>query len=215
MKLNYLSKDFKPEDVSFDSIEEEMAFCLELGSCFSLMPEGEGVAPSWLLKSKVEDEVVFYPGTFNPWHLGHRACLDLCPGKPIIIVPDFNPWKEGEKRQRPWELVKDLLFRLENTNYSIFPGFLGKETGNPTIDWFPKVNIRNKSLLIGDDSFLSLHKWKDSAELVKHISTLYVAPRGARGDLLEEQIKKFPGLNIVFLEHHDFEGVSSTGLRKE
>ncbi len=213
MHTDYYSKTFNPDELNFDSIEKEMSFCDELGKTFSFMPGGVGKPPSWLLKSEVIDEVIFYPGTFNPWHLGHRACLDLCPGKVIVIVPDFNPWKEGESRQRPWELVKDLLYRLRETDYSIYPGFLGKDSGNPTVDWLPQVKVKRKSLLLGDDSFLNLHKWKDATELVKHIATLYVAPRGANSSELEKQVHKFPNLNIVFLDHHDYEDVSSTGLR--
>lgn len=215
MQADYMENDFDPQKLSFDNIEEEKEFCSKLGETFSFMPGGNGTAPKWLLKSNLENEVVFYPGTFNPWHLGHRACLDLCPSKSIIVVPDFNPWKEGAERGRPWEQLKALLYSLSETNYSIYPGFLSKEEGNPTVSWFPKVNLKKKSLLMGDDSFLSLHKWKDIDELAMHITTLYIAPRGAEGSALEEQVKRFPQLKIVFLDHHDFEDVSSTNLRNK
>lgn len=215
MQSDYFKDDIDPQQISFDSIEEEKEFCLKLSKGFSLFPMNEGLAPKWLLKSTNSSEVVFYPGTFNPWHLGHRACLDLCPSKNIVVVPDFNPWKEGEQRQRPWEHLKSLIFKLRETNYSIYPGFISKDVGNPTVDWFPKVVADKKSLLIGDDSFLSFHKWKDVSELIKHISTLYVAPRGADPIELEEQLKKFPQLNIVLLDHHDYEEISSTKLRNK
>ena len=99
----------EPQDINFSTEAEEKEFCAQLGKTFPFMPGGEGKPPLWLLKREIKDEIVFYPGTFYPWHLGHRACLDLCPSKNIVIVPDFNPLKEGEQRQRPWKLVKNLL----------------------------------------------------------------------------------------------------------
>ena len=214
MTIDFYADDFDPQSLTLSSLEEEVEICHALGQIFPLFEE-DAIAPSWLLKKPLEEEVVFYAGTFNPWHLGHRACLELCPTKNIIVVPDFNPWKEDEERQRPWEHLKDLLFRLAETDFSIYPGFLAKSSGNPTIDWLPKVKVEKKSLLMGDDSFLGFHKWKQVDELVKHITTLYVAPRGADPVALEEQVQRFPELNIVFLEHHDFEEVSSSGLRKK
>lgn len=215
MEISYLDKNFDPQQLTFDSVEDEKAFCERLASHFHFLGGESDKSVPWLLKEDISGEVVFYPGTFNPWHMGHRACLDLCPIQNIIVVPDFNPWKEGEERQRPWEHLKDLLYRLSETKYSIYPGFLAKEEGNPTVDWFPNVSIEKKSLLIGDDSFLSFHKWKDVEELVPHIATLYVAPRGGDSKEIESQIQRFPNLKVVLLDHHEFEDVSSTDLRRK
>lgn len=215
MLNNIMDTNFDPRELNFKTIEEEKVFCSELGKRFSLFENNNEDAPKWLLKKELKGEVVFYPGTFNPWHLGHRACLDLCPVKNIVVVPDFNPWKEGDQRQRPWEHLKDLVYRLGKSDYSIYPGFLAKDVGNPTVSWFPKIQLDKKSLLMGDDSFLNLHKWKDIDELVKHICKLYVAPRGSDPLGIEEQVKRFPQLNIIFLDHHDYEEISSTELRNK
>lgn len=215
MDPKFFEDNINLENLHFDSLEEERDYCKQLGERFSLFNDSVTPPPSWLLKVNIVDHVVFYPGTFNPWHLGHRACLELCPATPIVVMPDFNPWKEEQDRQGPWQSLKNLVGRLEGTSFSIYPGFLSLDKGNPTVDWFPKVKIKNKGLLIGDDSFLNFHKWKDVDELVKHISTLYVVPRGEGQELLEKQVQRFPDLNIVFLGNHEFEDLSSTDSRKK
>ncbi len=213
MNPRFFKDDINLADINLSSIEEESLFCRQLGERFSLFKSIPEKAPTWLLKKELGDHVVFYPGTFNPWHLGHRACLELCPVKSIVVVPDFNPWKTDQERVGPWQKLKDLCETLDQTDYSIYPGFLSLEKGNPTVDWFPKLTCKKKSLLIGDDSFLNLHKWKDVDELVKHITTLFVVPRGESEVELEAQVLRFPELHIVFLGNHEFEEISSSELR--
>lgn len=214
MKKELLEDDFDFSSLKLSSIEEEQVLCKSLGDLFALFSPEKMRVPRWLFKNKTLEEVTFFPGTFNPWHDGHSACLNKCPAKNIIVVPDFNPWKEGDVRQRPWEHLKQLLNELKETPYSVYPGFLSKKSGNPTVDWFPKVSIKKKSLLLGDDSFLSFHKWKNVDELVKHITTLYITPRGERREALLRQRDRFSELDIIFLEHHNFEGISSRNIRR-
>lgn len=213
MDPKFFEDNMNPEDINFSTLEEEREFCRALGDLFSLFKVSERKPPAWLLKRNLDDHIVFYPGTFDPWHLGHRACLELCPIKTVVVVPDFNPWKEELERIGPWRKLKGLCSRLEGTDFSIYPGFLSLEKGNPTVDWFPKVKNKKKSILIGDDSFLNLHKWKDIEVLTKHITTLFVVPRGEREAELERQVLNFPELHIVFLGNHEFEDLSSTDLR--
>ena len=47
------------------------------------------------------EELIFFGGSFNPWHAGHSNCLRLMdPHKTIIVVPDHNPFKELVKNNK-------------------------------------------------------------------------------------------------------------------
>jgi nicotinate-nucleotide adenylyltransferase len=215
---------------SFESVSELRGLasgegrilCLELAKAWSFMAGGSQLfkLPKLFLKNAISEQAVFFGGCFNPWHAGHKACVDLCPQQNIIIVPDSNPWKSGVEHEKkcPWEQYLDLCFELKDTPYSIYPGFCGLEEANPTIDWFPKVQLEKKSLLVGDDNFLAFPKWQNFEELLQSIDTLYTTPRQADKLELEHMrdnlLEKNPKLKIQFLEHHDFEDVSSSQIRE-
>jgi len=165
-------------------------------------------------------ETIFFPGSFNPWHEGHRSCLDLAPKESnIIVVPDFNPWKDREDIQTGcgWEKYMSLALTLKDTPYSVFPGFLGLEKSNPTVDWLPFTTVEKKVLLVGEDSFLSLEEWKDTARLIGFLYRLYVVPREGHEAQVEETKKKLleqkPTLDVVILPNHPYQDVSSTDIR--
>ena len=52
------------------------------------------------LSSYIEDEIIFFGGSFNPWHKGHTECIKLLPqGIPIVILPDNNPFKQNHQNK--------------------------------------------------------------------------------------------------------------------
>jgi len=171
-------------------------------------------------QSIVKDEIVFFPGSFNPWHEGHLACLINCKNIPIVIIPDRNPWKEV-RTQNPWDEVvsiKKNISRLTTQDIFIYPGFLTLNEKNPTSSWLPKVNVKKKWLLMGDDLFLSFHKWFEVQKIIDSLHGIFICPRGAHRDLLDlqkDKLLKMGDLEINFLDHHDFEGLSSTVLREK
>ena len=165
------------------------------------------------------DELILFPGSFSPWHKGHAACVLGCEQKPVLIIPDFNPWK-GERSTDSWEdFVAIYRFILEAPRKGIYlyPGFLIKSESNPTVEWLPKLPLPSKRLLMGDDSFLSLHKWKEAQKLISSLEELYICPRKGEEDELEEQsnnLKEEFQIKINFLPSHDYQELSSTSLRK-
>jgi hypothetical protein len=61
--------------------------------------------PSLTFKNP-HDEWIFFGGTFNPWHQGHQACLQLLPeDRTCLVVPDRNP----EKELRELSVVSTIL----------------------------------------------------------------------------------------------------------
>jgi nicotinate-nucleotide adenylyltransferase len=173
--------------------------------------------PSLYLKDLSLKRMTFFGGSFNPWHMGHRMCLDLCPMESLLVLPDNNPWKGPIDRECPWQFFQQLAANLAETSYSLYPGFLALTAPNPTVHWLPLVNVTNKWLLVGDDTFLGLAKWKDTDKLLSSVEGMYVCPRLEGSSALEqnkeELLKMAPHLQFIFLGHHEYEHLSSTQLR--
>lgn len=172
-------------------------------------------APELLQDS--EQEWVFYGGSFNPWHDGHQACLELMPeGPKLVVVPDRNPWKKNAKALS-WRELWELTLKVRKSGHSLYPGFFMMSEPNPTVSWLPKVQGKT-SLLLGDDNLCQIRKWKDHEQLLSCLTSLYVAPRQVNSELRPlideslEYVRSF-GVRVVRLEHHDFEHLSSTEIR--
>jgi ADP-ribose pyrophosphatase YjhB (NUDIX family) len=229
-----LTGEERPEWYYLDEVERlgfnhGAILCEALGLLWNKLPVGYKnkiyqCAPDAYSSKNIKwsEPVAFFSGTFNPWHDGHQACLDQCPNKNIIIVPDSNPWKvkgdRGGKRCH-WQDYRELAHRFEKSEFAVFPGYFGIEEGNPTVSWYPYVDCEKKEFLMGLDSFFSFPRWKNVSTLLNSIEKLYVVPRFTQersdGKEVVEQIKKLKSdIDIVFLNEHSFMNVSSTELRK-
>jgi nicotinate-nucleotide adenylyltransferase len=175
-----------------------------------------------LLFTKPSDEWVFFGGSFNPWHKGHQACLDMLDvEKTCFILPDRNPLKE----LRPLEPVSttiELITRIKfGRLHFMAPTFLIDFQKNPTVDWVEKLRKdfpqKKLSLLMGFDSLRNFHKWTRYEQLLNTIDTLYVASRqeddAEREEIASPLRKVAANLHLEFLGRHGFEGLSSTELR--
>lgn len=171
---------------------------------------------------QITDEFIFFGGSFNPWHRGHSACLELMGTKPIIVLPDRNPFKEIIKVS-PVEIYLNLSEKLNLHYHYLNPEFILKEEKNPTYTWikrtretFPEATL---SLLMGMDSLDSIHTWYESDKLLKTINVIYVASRNEdiakRVELHHRLNSQYPALRLVFLGHHQFEDESSTKIRAQ
>ncbi len=185
--------------------------------------ELQKICPQLLFKDNV-DEWVFFAGTFNPWHKGHQACLNLLPkDKWCFILPDKNPFKEDSLREpvaTSLELIRKINF---GPHHYFVPTFLINQEKNPTINWIEQVRSRfpeqKLSLLMGFDSFKSLESWHRSEDLLKNLNKIYVVSRleddSERDEGLGPIKRTAPHLEIEFLGRHEFENLSSTELRKK
>jgi nicotinate-nucleotide adenylyltransferase len=172
------------------------------------------------LVSVKEEGVTFFGGSFNPWHKGHRVCLDLCPAKNIVVIPDTSPFKNGGNRDENhcfWKDFKEICLALEKDSFGIFPGFFGRERPNPTVDWFVRLPFKNKGLLVGDDSFFQLENWFHSKELLHALHHLYVVPREREVSEIEKErqrLRKIHGnISIKILPEHNYQNLSSSKIR--
>lgn len=166
------------------------------------------------------DEWVFFGGSFFPWHSGHQACLTLLPDdKTCFVLPDRNPWKEVRDVDpvlTTIELAGKVKFKASQF---LVPTFLLDQRKNPTVEWmldlrrrFPEKKL---SLLMGFDSFLNLPTWTRADELLPLLHTVYVASRLENAEEQAKAAAAVPGLKVIFLGHHQHEGLSSTNLRKK
>jgi len=193
-----------------------------IADCFEFMPDSSGAhsqkeLPPLFLKHPIKDTVTFFGGSFNPFHEGHRECLDQCPEKNILIVPDRNPFKDVAAHD-PVDEFFALAEKLRTTSYSLYPGFLLKKEKNPTSSWLPFVKIKQKNFLMGDDSYMDLLKWKNPEVIIKSLTKLYVVPRKFQKEnyvAIESELLKWnPALEVHYLAEHPYMNLSSTDLRQ-
>ena len=166
------------------------------------------------------ERIIFYGGSFNPWHQGHQACVELAPKKaPLIVLPDNNPHKEipFQKSLNLDELEKELKIRHD---VYLFREFFYSKSHTPTVDWIVEVkkNFPNKKLdlLLGFDSAQAIDSWKDSQLLLKTLDKLYVVSRLETDELRDKLQKKLlKNIELIFLGRHQYEHISSTKLRSD
>lgn len=152
------------------------------------------MTPELLLKKKW----CFFSGSFNPWHLGHAACLyslnqyliahpidDLA----VIILPDQNPQKKNAPHSPDyWQdfcsaFHKTFPQEVASLHFSYFldDRFIQLNTANPTVHWISALHQQypqnQLSLLMGLDSFLGLTSWVDYSHLLLQLHDLFVVPR--------------------------------------
>lgn len=176
-----------------------------------------------LMFTRDSDEWVFFGGSFNPWHKGHQACLDLLAvDRVCFILPDRNPLKELRPLE-PVSTIIELITKIKfGRNHFVAPTFLIDFQKNPTITWMEKLRAqfpdKKLSLLMGFDSLRNIHHWTRYESLLRLIDTIYVASR-LEDDAEREEVamplrQSAPKLQLEFLGRHEFEGLSSTELRK-
>lgn len=176
------------------------------------------------------EKVIFFAGSFSPWHKGHRACIENLPKsaetiQSLVVLPDFNPWKEV-REEGLWPEVQDIWLALQELTrergdlcISLYLGFLAEKATNPTVDWLPQAIGKKKWLLMGEDTFLNLHKWKKASNVLAALEGIYVCPRAAEEESVLSQKKMLletynKNLMIDFLEPHPYQNYSSTWARK-
>lgn len=168
-------------------------------------------------------EIIFYGGSFNPWHEGHSTCLKLLPrNKSVIVIPDHNPFKELRQNDQNFTSLRQINSAIEKINpkFKVFEDFYLKKEKNPTSNWIKELKIvfpnKELSLLMGFDSFISIDRWINAEALLENLSKLYVVDRLNEETILVQQMKrlsKYKNLEIIFLGKHQYEDLSSSQIR--
>ncbi|MBF0297217.1 MAG: NUDIX domain-containing protein [Oligoflexia bacterium] len=191
----------------------------------------QGFAAPKYLEFKKKKELIFFGGSFFPWHQGHTSVLMSMPKNlrdKIIVVPDRNPLKEireydqynhyQDEHQCAYKFYRHILSKVANIGVFVYPGFCGQEEANPTSSWLPYVK-KSFSLLMGDDSFIGLKKWIDPEKFLLKTKKIYVVPRLDDNLKIAKSLKWIKSVNknliIDFRDHHQYQHISSTNIRNK
>jgi nicotinic acid mononucleotide adenylyltransferase len=232
------SEDRTRQDIVLDEVkdlnlEQEHALIIGLSLFFWFMPEGDQrfydvlVEDSFSLlevshRTSTTDQTrpwLFFGGAFDPWHKGHRACLELCRDHSLVVVQERGPWKDGTPTAFR-EFFK-LVDETRDIALALYPGFLARHQAEPTVEWIQKVKGK-KSFLVGADHLRDFSKWHEYKKLLDSLETLYVAPRAVHQNNLvdnelfyqwRDELQKSTATPIVILDRHPFEELSSTAIR--
>ncbi len=206
-------------------LEPDFWISLEASRLGLVQERAEKIMAPLRVEFPLASEVVFFGGSFDPWHEGHASCMNLLPhALKLIVVPDRNPLKplkEIKNVVTHFSALSQEISQSTNRAHHIHPGFLFLTEKNPTVSWVLRALHRRPdlrlSLLMGFDSFKSLPQWVKVQDLLKLVHCLYVASRLESDDerlKAERALKEiYPETNVVYLGHHPHEDKSSTKLR--
>lgn len=183
----------------------------------------QDACPNMIYTNTSKDWVVF-AGTFNPWHQGHQACLNLIPeDKVCLIMPDRSPEKDLRDVKHVTAILEISVKSKLRKNQFLVPTFLLENKKNPTVEWVEKMKEdfpdHKISLLVGFDSFARLNTWVRAESLIPKLDTIYVVSRleddADRIKALDEVHALSFDVNVIFLGKHEFEHYSSTDIRNK
>jgi nicotinic acid mononucleotide adenylyltransferase len=207
------------------NLEDDFWPALDAARFTFLEERPERFIPPLEAEISLTSDVIFFGGTFDPWHEGHRACLELAPADmPVIVCPDRNPHKPLKSHDDITTFllnIREKALRARSKKLFVYGGFLLKNEPNPTIRWIlwlkrHRPDIR-PYLLIGFDSLEKIATWTDAKDLMKLLSGLMVVSRleddEDHAEASRWALEQNPQLKIRFLGHHAFEHLSSTQMR--
>ena len=121
-------------------------------------------------------------------------------------------------KANPWEKVRSLAMKLSKTPVAIYPSFAAIDRPNPTVSWLPKAPVTQKDILLGDDCFMQLLKWKNAKVLIRHIHKIFVITRVHDKNEITKNFAAIleinPLVEMELLPDHPYKNISSTILRK-
>ena len=165
-------------------------------------------------------KLCLFGGTFDPPHLGHLVIAEFVKESEgfdiILFVPAPNPPHKG-KNISP---IKDRLEMLrlaimENAYFRLSDLEIERGgtsyTNETIIEAKEKFNLSSKDtyLLIGSDSLINFHKWKNYKTILKECKVIVASRPGFRESRIDEKILS----QISFSDIPKIE-ISSSQIRK-
>ena len=174
-------------------------------------------------------KIVFYGGTFNPPHLGHRSVLltikeYLNPDLLLVVPNRVNPFKDGD--------VQDLTPRqrldLCRIAFGDIPGVeisdieikrRGKSRTSDTVELLKKqYEDADITLVIGSDLLEHFDEWNRFDYLAENCTIAVLSRSSGDDSLIDGQMErlkaKCSGLRITKIPHTPIEA-SSTQIREQ
>ena len=161
-------------------------------------------------------------GSFDPAHIGHikisrEAKKRFGIDKIIWAITKKNPFK-GKSSLSLQKRIKHAKKINQNNLFIKVKYFEDKIKSNRTIDLLRYIKKKNKNtdifFLMGADSLINFHKWKDS-DLISSICKILVFDRDRykRKSLSSVSFKKYNKKSLKFIEFNKV-NISSSKLRK-
>lgn len=217
----------KLDSASEEYVERAKDHIKKLGSeCISISAVTGSGLPELLkkiwsvLEANKKERIMLFGGSFDPPHEGHKALAmhvveRFEPSKVIVMPCHTQPLKQdktyvGASAQDRFEMCK-LFF-----NESIFlvsDHEIKKEEVNYTIDTVQYLSKQHPHseiyLLMGEDSFADIEKWKDCETILKNYNIVVVNRRGSNA------IHHFSYAKGVYFVEDFKHPASATSIRKE
>jgi len=169
--------------------------------------------------------LILFGGSFDPVHVGHilvaRDVKERLGARKVIFMPAYHaPLKEGhsaspEDRLNMLRLALKDEEGMEVSDYEIKRG--GVSYTVHTLEWFRKEFGEEPHMLLGSDSVLRLHLWREPCRVLE-LSRLVVVDREGKLEEVRLYLRdKFPdleeGKDFVLLEVRRVD-VSATEIRR-
>ncbi len=168
---------------------------------------------------------IFFGGSFDPVHTGHllvaRDVKEALGFEKVVFLPAFQaPLKEPHLAS-PQDRLNMLKLAIEGLNdFEVSTIEIERGGVSYTVDTAKEIYERfgeRPFFLVGADSFLSLHLWKDPQRLIT-LARFVVVDREGKGKRVMDYVKEnFPNLRegldffIVSVRRID---ISSTEIRE-
>lgn len=161
-------------------------------------------------------------GTFDPVHTGHinmaKSAIEQFNLNKLILVPNGNPPHKEENSYTDfchrYNMLKIAFSKIPNTEVSSYEASNEKRHYSvDTMRYFRTLLGEDTFFIIGADSLLSIHLWRDSETLLKE-NKFIVFPR-EDDKKLKSAIEKYREVGAkIFLSDTVHWDISSTDVRK-
>ena len=138
--------------------------------------------------------IAVFGGSFDPIHIGHlRLAEDVREYfgfRQVVFMPaHISPFKEGHFASAEDRINMIKLSIKDNPYFKVSDFEIKKGGKSYTIDTikFLKQEYENIFFILGTDTLLSLHKWKDHKKLVNLTNFIILL----RGDDLEKNVENY------------------------
>ena len=169
-----------------------------------------------------KNSIGLFGGTFDPPHYGHlnisKESIKRFKLKKIYwVVTKKNPYKKKAFFSLDERIKKSKSLIKKNKKINVV--FLDKKVkSSRTVDIYKYLQRKNKKsnffIIIGSDSLVAFHKWKNWRYLVNN-AKLVVFFRKGYGNKLKKSVitKVLKSNNVIFVKNKSY-NISSSKLRK-
>jgi len=168
--------------------------------------------------------ILVFGGSFDPPHVGHvilaRDAKETLGAKKVLFVPAYRaPLKEGHQAS-PQDRLKMVKLAVEGKDGFAVEDYEVKKGGTSyTVDTLTYLKQKFKEplyLLVGSDTFLRFHLWKEPHKVLE-LAVPVIAEREGKLEEVRKYVKEhFPhlkeGKDFILLEGRRID-LSSTEIR--